>query len=90
MRGWQVIGMNEFQNPFSKAVLTEAELADSLGLSPWTVRRWRLSEGLPVIQVGRRYRYKRDSVLKWLESRESNRAVAEDASETGVIRRVQP
>ena len=85
-----MIGMNELQNPFNKAVLTEAELADSLGLSSWTVRRWRLSEGLPVIQVGRRYLYKRDSVLKWLESRESNRAVAEDASETGVIRRVQP
>lgn len=82
--------MNELQNPFNKAVLTEAELADSLGLSPWTVRRWRLSEGLPVIQVGRRYLYRREAVLSWLASRETAGAVAEDASETGVIRRIQP
>ena len=82
--------MHELQNPFNKAVLTEAELADSLGLSSWTVRRWRLSEGLPVIQVGRRYLYRREAVLSWLASRETAGAVTEDASETGVIRRVQP
>ena len=85
-----MIGMNELQNPFNKAVLTEAELADSLGLSSWTVRRWRLSEGLPVIQVGRRYLYRREAVLSWLASRETAGAVADDPGKTGVIRRVQP
>ena len=73
-----------------KTVLTESELADSLGLSAWTVRRWRLSEGLPVIQIGRRFLYRRDAVLAWLESMETAGAADDVPGEVGSIRRVGP
>lgn len=73
-----------------KTVLTESELADSLGLSAWTVRRWRLNEGLPVIQIGRRFLYRRDAVLAWLESRETAGAADPEPEVVGVVRRVAP
>ena len=64
--------MAEPLNPFNKALLSEAELASSLGLSPWTVRRLRLNEGLPVIAIAGRYFYRHESVLRWFEERETS------------------
>ncbi len=54
----------------AKVVLTERELAAELGLSPWTIRRWRLEAGLPHIQIGRRILYNFASVSQWLQGRE--------------------
>lgn len=73
-----------------KALYTESELAESLGLSAWTVRRWRLSEGLPVIQIGRRFLYRREAVLEWIESRETAGAAVDDPGDVGVVRRIAP
>lgn len=47
-------------------VLTERELAESLGLSPWTIRKWRLQGGLPHLQVGRRVFYRLQAVEDWM------------------------
>ena len=55
-----------------KALLTESELAASLGISPWTIRRFRLNEGLPVIAISGRFFYRLESVLRWLASREQS------------------
>ncbi len=73
-----------------KTLFTEAELADSLGLSAWTVRRWRLSEGLPVIQLGRRFLYRREAVLEWLKAKETAGAAVDDPGEFGIVRRIAP
>lgn len=51
-------------------VLTEKELADRLGLSPWTIRKWRLEGGLPHLQVGRRVFYRLQSVEEWMRDME--------------------
>ena len=73
-----------------KAVLTETELSDLLGLSPWTIRRWRLNEGLPHIQIGNRFLYRQEAVFAWLESKETRSAASDDSDEVGVIRRIKP
>ena len=70
-------------------LLTEAELANELGLSAWTVRRWRLSEELPFIKIGGRFLYRIESVEYWLESREATSGVIQLTSETGKIRPVR-
>ena len=77
-------------NETTKTLFTEAELAALLELSAWTVRRWRLSEGLPCITIGRRFLYRRESVLAWLESRETAGAAADDPGDVGVVRRIVP
>ena len=55
-----------------KTLYTEIELASSLGLSPWTIRRFRLQEGMPVIAIAGRFFYRLESVLSWLASREQS------------------
>ena len=69
-------------------LFTEAELAAELGISSWTVRRWRINEGLPVCHISGRFMYRLDSVIKWLESFETQGAVDDECGETGVIRAI--
>ena len=84
-----MIGVNELQNTYEKALLNESELASLLGLSAWTVRRWRLSEGLPVIKIGGRFLYRFESVLEWLKTRETVGVTDDCSGELGVIRQVK-
>jgi predicted site-specific integrase-resolvase len=52
------------------ALLTEAELADELKVSPRTLQRWRLEgRGPRWIRVGKAPRYKWGDVQAWLEER---------------------
>lgn len=51
-------------------VMTERELAERLGLSPWTIRKWRLKGGLPHIHVGRRIFYRQEAVEAWMDELE--------------------
>ena len=51
-------------------ILSEQELAKYLDISKWTVRQWRLSGGLPHIQVGRRIFYRVEAVEHWMEKME--------------------
>ena len=75
----------------SEKLLTESQLAESLGLSPWTVRRFRLAEGLPVLPIAGRFFYRLESVQAWLASRETAGAAdVAEAEETGVIRPIKP
>ena len=58
-------------------ILNDKELAlvlDPTGsiVTPWTIRKWRLEGGMPFFQVGRRIFYRYDSVINWLDKKETN------------------
>lgn len=63
-------------------ILTEKELAAELGISYWTVRRWRVKEGLPNITLGSRILYRLDTVLAWLDEQEQESVPEPQTSET--------
>ena len=69
-----------------KDILTESELAEYLGVSTWTVRRFRQNEGLPVLRFKkvRSVLYYRPAVDDWLRSlsapAESNDATEQDSA----------
>lgn len=69
-------------------LLTENELAAEWGLSPWTVRRWRLSEGLPVCKVSGRFFYRLEAVTDWLKGFETTKGAA-DTEEEIVVGRIR-
>ena len=51
--------------------LTDEQLAAGLGISPRTVKRWMaMGEGPPSIRIGKKRRFRRAAVTKWLEARE--------------------
>jgi predicted DNA-binding transcriptional regulator AlpA len=51
-------------------LLNEFAVAETLGISVATVRRWRLlRQGPKFIKIGASVRYKQDDVAHWLESR---------------------
>lgn len=60
-------------------LLTEAEVARLLGLSPRTLRRWRHANrsGPPFVYIGGRVRYRRDELEAWLESQPRYRRTRE-------------
>src|SRR4051794_15827087 len=66
--------------PPRNRVLSEKELADELGLSPWTVRGMRLKEGCPHFTIGSRIFYRLESVLAWMAVKEAA-CVAPDPDE---------
>jgi hypothetical protein len=51
-------------------LLTEAEVAEWLGLSPLTLRKWRClrTHPLPFLKIAKVIRYKESDVLPFLES----------------------
>lgn len=51
-------------------LFTEKEIAIALNISIWTIRRWRLKEGLPYIGTGRRYFYRMPSIKEWMTRQE--------------------
>lgn len=56
--------------------LDERELADMLGVSPRTLRRWREGgSGPPFVAAGGRVRYRLASVERWAQQREQTRTV---------------
>lgn len=67
------------QNVPTISVVTETELAETLHLSKWTVRKWRLAGGLPHIKIGRRIFYRLKSVEEWLREQESHSVATDDA-----------
>lgn len=68
-------------------VLTDKEIAKELGLSPWTIRKWRLEGGMPFFQVGHRIFYRYDSVMDWLDEQEKGKP--EGPKQYGQIRQIK-
>ena len=56
--------------PTRERLLTEAEVAEWLGLSPLTLRKWRClrTHPLPFLKIAKVIRYKESDVLPFLES----------------------
>jgi excisionase family DNA binding protein len=51
--------------------VTPEALAEELGVSPRTLKRWRLDRVGPApTKIGRKFLYRRDAVKKWLEKSE--------------------
>lgn len=73
----------------SKLVQGDAGTATAKGLSAWTIRRWRLTEGLPHIWIGGRVFYNLDSVDAWLASRETSGTATDEPEAVGVIREIK-
>lgn len=49
-------------------LMTEMELAATLGLCKRTIIRWRMArKGPPHVQMGRSVRYRKEDVKDWLE-----------------------
>ena len=51
-------------------IYSEKELAAFLGVSPWTIRNWRLKAGLPFFGTAGRIFYRYEAVVKWMEQEE--------------------
>ena len=56
-------------------ILTEKELASRLGVSPWTIRNWRLKAGLPYFGTAGRIFYREAAVLDGMKREEERHAM---------------
>ena len=59
------------QRPANDELLDDAQATELLGIAPGTLSVWR-STGrydLPFLKIGRRVKYKRSTLLAWIESR---------------------
>lgn len=77
----------------SNRLLSEKELADELGISPWTVRTLRLRQNLPHIKSSdkksARIFYRLDNVMKWMaEQEKTNSKKDEKNTGPGTLRRI--
>ncbi|MBX3422965.1 MAG: helix-turn-helix domain-containing protein [Pirellulaceae bacterium] len=57
-------------------LITTSDLSRALGVSRETVRHLSIHDHLPHVLIGRRRRYRLESVRKWLLDRESAQADA--------------
>lgn len=59
--------------PVLEEYISEAELAQELGISQRTLRRWRraMVDFVPSLKVGARRLYRRSAVADWLRRREA-------------------
>ena len=69
-------------------VLSERELAIELGLSPWTVRNWRLQLDLPHFRTKGRVFYRLETVLEWI-SKQEQKSNKDFSNEHGILRKVK-
>lgn len=54
-------------NDASNSILTEAQVAQALGILPRTVRLWRKTRGLPYLRLtGKVVRFRRSDLDRWL------------------------
>ena len=84
--------MNTMPNQLAQVnrIYSEKELAKELGLSYWTVRKFRLELGMPHFRTEKRVFYRLDPVLKWIDAKEqSSRCEPETTEQYRKLRRVQ-
>ncbi|MHB1420392.1 MAG: helix-turn-helix domain-containing protein [Bacillota bacterium] len=52
-------------------LLTQTELCKWLKITPMTAYRWR-KEGMPYTGTGKKIRYEKEKIFKWLEGKKHN------------------
>lgn len=73
-------------------VLNEREVAAEFGVTPSTVRRWRLQLGMPHFRTAGRVFCRLEKILEWMDKMEqssSQEAETEKPEEYGVLRRIR-
>lgn len=71
-------------------VLNEREVAAEFGVSPATVRRWRIQLGAPCFRTAGKVFYRLESVLAWMDKMEqSGSREAEPEEAYGTLRRIR-
>ena len=62
---------------FNQPLLTEKQAAEILGITPGTLTVWRCTKryNIPFVKVGRSVRYRRESLLAWIDQRTHNAEV---------------
>ncbi|MEM7138160.1 MAG: helix-turn-helix domain-containing protein [Myxococcota bacterium] len=50
-------------------LISTDEMAQRVGVSPDTLRKWVAGQGCPVLRAGRKLRFREPAVLEWLEDR---------------------
>ena len=66
-------------------ILTEKELASRLGVSPWTIRTWRIKAGLPYFGTAGRIFYREAAVLDWMEQEEKRHTMESCAMNAATV-----
>ena len=56
--------------------MSEKELAETLGVTRFMIRKWRRNEGLPFITAGTRFLYRLSRVKAWLDKKEQSEGAA--------------
>ena len=56
--------------------MSEKELAETLGVTRYIVRKWRKHEGLPFITAGTRFLSRLSRVKAWLDKKEHSEDAA--------------
>lgn len=51
-------------------ILTVEQLADMLGVTPYTVRQWARDGKLPTLRLGKYWRFRESSIRQWLVDQE--------------------
>jgi excisionase family DNA binding protein len=54
--------------------MTAEDVAEMLKVSPKTISRWVLTEGMPALRVGRVTRFERAAIDRWLARRQQGRS----------------
>lgn len=61
---------------FHPNLLTKSEVSKLLKCSERTIDKWRKSEGMPYIKLGRYIRFELEAVLAWMQNHVMNKEAA--------------
>ena len=65
-------------------IFTEKELAKHLGVSPWTIRNWRIKAGLPYFGTAGRIFYRQETVEAWMKQEEAKHSKSCESRNTQI------
>jgi excisionase family DNA binding protein len=64
--------MKEIREMIDGPLLTAADVAELLAVSPKTVLDWHEARTIPSFKVGRAVRFSRQEILDWLDAQRTN------------------
>ena len=70
-------------------IFNEREIADYFGVSPATVRRWRLQLNAPHFRTAGKIFYRLPIMLSWMDKMEQSSSQQPEITEYGTLRRIR-